>query len=101
MSIHTNLSADGNTLTLLIQGRFDISLYKAFGDAYQPYIGKIFSYRLDFTQTTYIDSSAIGMLLMLRERAGGDKASIVLEKASPTIRDVFKVTHMDSLFRIE
>ncbi|MBF0100825.1 MAG: STAS domain-containing protein [Desulfobacterales bacterium] len=101
MSIETNLSPDGTFVTLVIPTRFDISLYKTFGESYQPYIGKVLHFNIDLSQTNYIDSSALGMLLMLRERAGGEKATIVLQQANSTIREAFKITHMGTLFRIE
>ena len=48
-----------------------------------------------------MDSSALGMLLLLRERAGGDRAAIEITHCSPEIRKIFAVSNFDRLFKID
>ena len=72
MAISTQLSADGQELTIAIQGRFDFGAHQAFRDAYERVDGTPKRYQVDLQGTTYLDSSALGMLLLLRDHAGGD-----------------------------
>ena len=56
---------------------------------------------LDLRGTTYIDSAALGMLLQLREHAGGKRQAVRLANAQPVIRDILTVANFDRLFTIE
>ena len=76
MAISTQLSADGQELTIAIQGRFDFGAHQAFRDAYERVDGTPKRYQVDLQGTTYLDSSALGMLLLLRDHAGGEIAEI-------------------------
>jgi anti-anti-sigma factor len=51
--------------------------------------------------TDYMDSSALGMLLLLRERVGNDKAEIAITHCNPEIRKIFKISNFDRLFKID
>ena len=46
-------------------------------------------------------SSALGMLLLLRERAGSDKAEIAITHCNPEIRKIFRISNFDRLFKID
>ena len=70
MAIRREISKDGKVLTISIAGRFDIATYKDFGEAYKDQLGSVIKWVLDMTEVEYLDSSALGMLLMLRERSG-------------------------------
>jgi anti-anti-sigma regulatory factor len=45
-----------------------------------------------------MDSSALGMLLLLREHAGADRAEIRIVNAGSELRNTFKVAGFDKLF---
>ena len=66
MSVGANLSADGRELTITIQGRFDFSAHQEFRAAYEKLASKPEAYVIDLGEATYLDSSALGMLLLLR-----------------------------------
>ena len=55
---------------------------------------------IDLTDTDYMDSSALGMLLLLREKMGGDGAVIELRNCKPSILELFKVSKFEDLFDI-
>ncbi len=58
---------------------------------------------VDLTRATFIDSSILGVLLggLRRAREGGGFFSLVLgEKAEPTVRRIFEVTGLLSVFPI-
>ncbi len=53
------------------------------------------------TDAEYMDSSALGMLLLLRERAGGDNAQIDIVNCNPGPEKILKAANFNRLFNIE
>ena len=100
MSIQKQVSEDGKCLTISIDGRFDISRYQDFSDTYKDHLGSISEWVLDMGDVDYLDSSALGMLLMLRERTGGDSAAINLTNCRPGVKKIFDTAQFDKLFNI-
>jgi anti-anti-sigma factor len=98
MAISNHISEDGKILTLIIQERFDISVYQSFGDAYKDKLTGIDKVIVDFSTVDYIDSSALGMLLMLRERAGA--AQVELANCKPAVKDVLAMANFEKLFQM-
>jgi HptB-dependent secretion and biofilm anti anti-sigma factor len=101
MSVETKISDDGKTLTISITGRFDITTYKDFGEAYKDKPDSISKWVIDMTEIEYMDSSALGMLLMLRERSGGDSAAIDIFNCSTSVKNILKMANFDKLFNME
>lgn len=100
MSVNSNLSTDGQVLTITIDGRFDFSAHQAFREAYEkitPVPEKII---VNMQDTNYLDSSALGMLLLLRDYAGGDSSDIVLKNCNEDIRKILTISNFEQLFKI-
>ncbi len=101
MSIASHLSQDGQELTLVIKGRFDFGLLPAFKQAYEKTNTHPERYVIDLAQAEYLDSSALGMLLALRDHAGGDESQISIQHCNPNIKKILNVTKLNELFAIE
>ncbi|NII09235.1 STAS domain-containing protein [Oleiagrimonas sp. C23AA] len=86
-------------LTLHLQERFDFSVHRAFHDAC---LGskQARSYVIDLEGVTAMDSAALGMLLLLRENAGGDNADIRIVNAGPELRNTLRVAGFEKLFTV-
>jgi anti-anti-sigma factor len=100
MSVDSTLSTDGKTLTINIDGRFDFSAHQGFRDAYEkisPVPEEIF---VNMSGTNYLDSSALGMLLLLRDYAGGDSSNITLKNCNEDIRKILTISNFEQLFKI-
>jgi len=93
-------SEAGNTITITINGRFDFSSHKDFREAYTNTGGENSTYVVDMSGTDYIDSSALGMLLLLREFAGSDKANITIRGTQKEVKDILEVSNFDKLFTL-
>jgi anti-anti-sigma factor len=100
MSITTSRSSDGAELVINIKGRFDFSSHQAFRDAYEGAGGADVAYTIDMAETTYLDSSALGMLLLLRDYAGGDKAGVAIVNCNPDVRKILTISNFEQLFKI-
>jgi anti-anti-sigma factor len=100
MSVESEVSLDGKKLTIAIKGRFDFGSHQAFRDAYERFYKVPQVYIVDLKETTYMDSSALGMLLLLRDHAGGDNSEVRIINSSPDVRKILAISNFDKLFDI-
>lgn len=85
-------------LTIYVKGRFDYSCHKAFKDIFSA--EEAISYNVDLSEVAYLDSSALGMLLLLRDHAGGDKAQVSLLHVNGNVTEILKIANFHRLFEI-
>ncbi len=52
------------------------------------------------SETTYLDSSALGMLLLLRDHAGGDDSAIEIVNCSADVKKILTISNFEQLFDI-
>lgn len=100
MAIASQLSDDGAELTIQVTGRFDFSAHQEFRDAYESLRNQPHSYRVDMREASYLDSSALGMLLLLRDHAGGDSAQVEIVNCNPDVRKILAISNFGQLFAI-
>ena len=100
MSISSIVSSDGTELTIGVEGRFDFSSHQGFRRAYEGQSSKADSYVVDLQNTTYLDSSALGMLLLLKDYAGGDNAKIDIKNCNDDVRKILAISNFEQLFNI-
>jgi anti-anti-sigma factor len=96
----SEVSLDGKKLTIAIKGRFDFGSYQVFRDAYERFYKVPELYVVDLKDTTYMDSSALGMLLLLRDHAGGDDAEVQVININSDVRKILAISNFDKLFDI-
>jgi len=97
MSISVSKSDDGKNITIKVDGRFDFSVHKDFRNAYKDYAGNL-GYRVNLGGTEYLDSSALGMLLLLKKHA---ETNVVIEKPNEEVKRVLTIANFDKVFNIE
>lgn len=97
MSVTT--STKDNKHTIKIQGRFDFSVQSDFRQAYEQAPGNS-SFIVDFSSTDYMDSSALGMLLLLRDYAGGESSKIELARCGGEIKNILEISNFQKLFSV-
>ena len=100
MGIQMKMSEDGEKVTIAVAGKFDFQLYDEFRASYADTAGDGVDYVVDLSATEYLDSSALGMLLLLREHAGGESSSIEITQASPEVRKILDVANFGKLFKL-
>ncbi|MEM1436874.1 MAG: STAS domain-containing protein [Pseudomonadota bacterium] len=100
MSITSEYLAGSRTLRIQVSGRFDFSCHEAFRAAYESTHLGCERFEIDLTDAEYLDSSALGMLLVLRDHAGGDSADIEIQNCRPGVRKAFSISNFDRLFDI-
>lgn len=100
MAINSSVSSDGKTLMIEVDGRFDASSLDEFRSCYEGGQNTT-GYEVNLRKAEYLDSSALGMLLVLRDYAGGDKAEITISHCSPEVKKIFAISSFEKLFSIQ
>ena len=100
MSIVAQVSKESDTVTIHISGRFDFNLHREFRKAAEQGKGPDTCFVIDLGGTEYVDSSALGMLLLLRERAGGENGRISIINSSPSVKKILDTANFQKLFKI-
>lgn len=99
-SLVCSLDEDSNELTIKVMGRFDFSLHNDFREAYEQVTSEVKTYIVDLGNTLYLDSSALGMLLLLRDFAGAEKSDIRIVKCTDDVRKILSISNFEQLFSI-
>lgn len=55
---------------------------------------------VDLSEATYLDSSALGMLLLLRDHVGGDDSDVRVVHATADVRKILAISNFEKLFDI-
>lgn len=102
MPVTSEVSTDDNIVTIKISGRFDFAVQNEFRDCYynvRP--SEKPEFVINMSSANYMDSSALGMLLMMREYLGGNEANISITNCSPDIKNILTVANFQSLFTMD
>lgn len=88
--------------TLALNGRFDFSIHRDFRSNYENIINTsgVNELEVDLNAVDYIDSSALGMLLLLREKAMDKNIKMRLTNPKDSVRQVLEVANFGRLFTI-
>ena len=101
MSVSHEMSNDGKKIHINITGRFDYKVSQEFRDTYRQVPGQEgTAYHVDLSDASYMDSSALGMLLLLREHAKCRGGSVFIERPSEQVDSILKVANFEQLFTI-
>jgi len=98
-NVKVNKDSDKRTISIDIEGTFDFHILRDFRNIYRDETAD-FAYIINLHRAECMDSAALGMLLLLREHAGGDEANITINGCRPNIKKTFKIAQFDQLFKI-
>ena len=90
----------GNICTIILEEYFDYTCREAFLKIYkdQP---KEREYIIDFNTVRYMDSSALGALLILRQQNGGDGSKIHLINYNSDMKNILEEVKFTTLFNMD
>ncbi|MBF0213881.1 MAG: STAS domain-containing protein [Magnetococcales bacterium] len=95
-----NVSRDGERVVVRLPKLFGFAVRSEFKQATSGNpVGT--KYKLDFQDVERMDSSALGMLLLLRETSGGISADILIVHARTEIRKLLQLANFHTLFHIQ
>lgn len=93
---------NGNGLVAIhLDGRFDFGARRAFAAARDRALANDGRHiQVKLTGVEYVDSAALGMLLILREKAHSSGKSVSLADCGDTVRELIRVANFDRLFSV-
>ena len=98
MKVESNIVNNDTGMTIVIHGRFDFSVANEFRNCYRNESVKS-DYFIDLSDVVYMDSAAIGMILLLREFSE-DKGTIKMINCSDSIKKIIAMSHIDRFVEI-
>ncbi|MBP0049423.1 STAS domain-containing protein [Marinobacterium sp. AK62] len=101
MGITRKIDTERKTVTLMLEGQFDFSLHQPFRDSYRDLETGGHTYRLDMSRTSYMDSSALGMILLLKEHADKQGSRVVLVSPSAAVDKILTIANFHKLLPVE
>ena len=89
--------------TIRLPERFDFSYHKSFNALYEPFLAdkSIRELAIDFSQVNYLDSSALGMLVLLAKKFSPNNVKISIVGAAGTAREIIEMANLAKLFHIQ
>lgn len=88
--------------SLQIPERFDFGYHKEFTDQYQAILdaGDVKEIALDFTKVSYLDSSALGMMVLFQKKAKSQNINVRIRGARESAKEILQIANFDRLFNI-
>lgn len=94
-----SVNQNGDKVTIAINGRFDFNLLQDFRDSYANLADTDLNYTVDLSGTDYIDSSALGMLLNMKNNVKAGDGDITISNCQPNLMKIFSIAHFDKKFQ--
>lgn len=96
------MRADGKRAVACLSGRFEFSAHREFRETIDTALQNkdVEEVVVDLANVDYVDSSALGMLLTLREKANGAKKKLALANPRGVVKQALQIAHFEKLFSI-
>ncbi|MBI4754330.1 MAG: STAS domain-containing protein [Betaproteobacteria bacterium] len=100
--MEATVSAYDGRAVIRLNGRFDFSAHREFRSAVDEVLRgrSVSQIEVDLGKVAYLDSSALGMLLMLRDKARGNNCAVALANCGGSVRQVLEIANFSKLFPI-
>jgi anti-anti-sigma factor len=100
--MNANFTTDAETAVIRLSGRFDFSRHREFKNCYETALKEPMLRRIevDLHGVDYLDSSALGMLLLLKERADARALPITLLNCVGIVREILDVANFGKMFTL-
>jgi anti-anti-sigma factor len=100
--MHTSTIVNNGKAVVRLQGRFDFSAHRELRDCCGKLLdaAEVNELDIDFGGVDYLDSSALGMLLLLKERADAARKRVALHNCKGTVRQVLDIANFGRIFSI-
>jgi anti-anti-sigma factor len=99
--MQTNVSNRDNKTVIVLQGRFDFNSHREFREAVDQAVKEASrEIHVDLGGVDYLDSSALGMLLMLRDKAKGAGKEVALASVRGSVKQVIDIANFGKLFAL-
>jgi HptB-dependent secretion and biofilm anti anti-sigma factor len=99
--MEVNVSNSDGKVIIALRGRFDFNAHREFRAATDQAISDpAHTVHVDLGGVDYLDSSALGMLLMLRDKARGAGKEVALANPQGSVKQVIDIANFGKLFSL-
>jgi anti-anti-sigma factor len=100
--MEANLRTDRDTAVIQLAGRFDFAARREFGRCCDEALTlpDVRGIEVDLKDVAYLDSSALGMLLVLKERTDARELDLALANCTGLVKEILDVARFDAVFAI-
>jgi HptB-dependent secretion and biofilm anti anti-sigma factor len=100
--MQADVSINNENAQVKLSGRFDFNAHRDFRAAYEPLMDNaaVRAVTIDLGSVDYLDSSALGMLLMVRDKAGTANKKLTLANARAGVKQVLDIANFGKLFQM-
>jgi len=92
---------DPTTLTISIEGTFSFQKRDEFRESYINADKEIKNFVIDLSNATYIDSSGLGMLLILKDHADTIRGTVVIARPNSAVKELLDLSNFTQIFEIQ
>jgi len=88
---------------ITMSGRFDFEVHRDFKNAYMTLLdkGAVREIEIEMSKVNYLDSAALGMLMLLHDRAKDAQKKVSLLNASSESMQVMEIANFSKIFTIK
>lgn len=100
--MRAELTTEKETAVIRLTGRFDFGGHGDFKLCYEEALAKpeVRKIAVDLKDVDYLDSAALGMLLLLRQQADARTLPVTLLNCRSLVREILDVANFGQLFDI-
>lgn len=101
--MEVNVLSVENKRIVKLTGKLDYKGHRTFNEACLPLLQQpgVRAVDIDLAGVEYIDSSGLGLLMMLNEKAQAAGKEVVLRNPQPTVLQILNIANMGQLFDIK
>lgn len=101
MALEAQLSADEKSLVIKMDDKFDFGKVQDFRNAYSNLPDSVRTVEVDLSETEYMDSSALGMLLNMQKVLKDSVTKYAITNARPQVLKILTISRFDKKFNID
>jgi len=100
--MQANVLTTNGRAVIRLRGRFDFNTHREFREALDVAVADASAKEVavDLAEVDYLDSSALGMLLMLRDKARLADKEVLLINCKGAVKQVLDIANFGKLFSI-
>jgi len=92
---------DSGTCNVVMKGKFTFSDHSAFKNLFDVFAdSKVQSVQFDFKQVEFVDSAALGLLLLSLDEAKKHSKSLRIKEPQGQVQKMFEISRFYELFEI-
>jgi len=100
MTIQSTYSKDKQIYSIIMDQEFDYTEYLDFKGAYEKIPNEAKYLELNLKKTNHIDSSALGMMLLMNESVHNKVCQINIINSNPNVMKIFEISQFKRIFNI-